>query len=116
MRLLESFYDNEQANIIRKECSEIVSIFQETNRLLYRGSDHSYREFDFIKHRNDRKTRNTDQYKSDKIDNEFYKLFGWRPRKEGVFVTADSSDAVFYGDFYTLYFQKMGLNLYGQIK
>lgn len=87
---------------ITKECSEICYEYTMTNAFLYRGS-HPYDSFDKIIPRMDRKPMNTNPEVSAMFDEEFEKLFGWKPRSEGVFCTGRNVRSELYGDPYIVF-------------
>jgi len=80
-------------------CSDIIKVYQQTGRLLYRGSQKNveYNTINYIVPRKDRRPTNTNERIHTAIDNAFYKKFGWRARSEGVFATSSVDETVLYG-------------------
>ena len=107
MRLIkyinEENKDNPVLEIIKKECSEILNVYEKVGLVLYRGlKDIAYKKeisnnIYKVTPRKDRVPKDTHIFHQEKIDNLFYKKFGWKPRAEGVFATQTKSQTVQYG-------------------
>jgi len=97
MRLNKFLNENNNIdfNDIIKDCSDIIDIYRETNNVLFRGIKYckDNQVISLIYPRNDRRPVDTPEEISDDLDDEFYKRFKWKPRREGVFCTSDSSTA-----------------------
>lgn len=97
-------------NLIRKECSDIIRIYNRSKRILFRGSDlpsESRKEispniYKAIPRKN-RRPKDTSQEYQDDIDKIFFDKFGWRPRSEGIFATSSPSIATLYGDLHAFF-------------
>ena len=103
IKLSKEIYD-----IIQKECSEILELYDRVPNFFFRGIEsidnkrivYSGRNISIYKviPRKDRIPKDTFMQVQRKIDNLFYKKFGWKPRSEGVFVTPNESNAMDYGE------------------
>lgn len=88
-------------NMIRHECSNIISLYKKTNKFFFRGiGGDSGRDIDYkIKKyipRTDRYPKDTPSSYHFIADNIFYDKFGWKARSEGVFVISDYGIAKSY--------------------
>lgn len=100
----ENFIDFSKEFVkIRKECSQICNEYIKAGEVLYRATKGYWEDFDKIVPRTDRRPLSTDPKLSEKFDEQFYKLFGWKPRKEGVFCQSDVTDINIYGDDYIIF-------------
>ncbi len=88
-------------NTVLKECSEIIDIYNDVGKVLYRGSkSHSASSIIKVYPRNDRRPLDMPIYISNALDDEFYQMFDWKPRSEGVFCTSDYNVASSYSNNY----------------
>lgn len=108
MRLDKSIKYADNLKIIKRDCSEIWNAYKKTGKFLYRGSNNLYHDFQLIKPRIDRKPKNTRPEIQKYLDNEFQKMYGWKPRTEGVFVTGNIGDANYYGEYLYIIFPLNG--------
>ena len=90
---------------IKYDCSEILKIYEKTNRLLFRGSSSERMEklapkiYKMVP-RDNRLPKDTDQIHHGMIDVLFKEKFGWRARSEGVFCSSKFKDIKTYGTPY----------------
>lgn len=88
-------------NMIRHECSDIISLYKKTNKFFFRGiGGDSGRDIDYkiTKHipRTDRRPKDTPELYHNIADNIFFDKFGWKARSKGVFVISDYGTAKSY--------------------
>lgn len=74
---------------VQKECSEICDIYKKTKRFLLRGSNNTYYGYQYLTPREDRRPKDMDSTVHKLLDDAFHKLYGWKPRSQGVFCTSD---------------------------
>ncbi len=86
--------------LIQKDCKPFLK--QIKNKHLYRGTKLSYNAFKAIP-RKDRKPKDTPIEMQNLFDDIMQKLYGWKPRAQGVFVTGGISQAQVYGSVYEIY-------------
>jgi len=110
MRLKQNIIFDNKFSDIQKKCSEICKAYSKTGSFLYRASNHIFNDFAQIYPRKDRKTLNMDSKLSIRYDEEFYKLFGWKPRSEAMFCTSDLTEIDIYGDHMYIVFPKNGFS------
>jgi hypothetical protein len=89
--------DNINFDIIKKECSDIINVYNDTESMLYRGF-YSSMSMPFYKKipRTDRYPKDMASIYSNNLDAAFYNKFHWKPRSEGVFVSGRKTDARSY--------------------
>ncbi len=93
---------------ISEDCSQICNEYKKAGEFLYRATKGFWKDFDKKIPRTDRKPLSTDPKLSEKFDEQFNKLFGWKPRKEGIFCQSDVTDINIYGDEDFIVFPKNG--------
>jgi hypothetical protein len=110
MGFAEMIRFSDKFKIIEKECSEICDIYRKKGGIsfLYRGSENYYSQFQKIKPRTDRIPTDTNPEMSNYLDELFYKKFGWKPRRTGVFCTGDLMKTYHYGNSSYIIFPKNG--------
>ncbi len=98
---------NKIVKILEKDCSDILSIYDNTKNVLYRSSK---QKFLFSKRtpRQDRRPRDTNKKLHDILDKLFYNAFGWHARKECVFTSPSILYAQDFGDYIYAIFPKNG--------
>lgn len=93
---------------IKRECSDIYSLYQRTSKYFYRGMSEDREYFEKIVPRKDRKPKDINIEIHKYLDEQFYKIFGWRPRTEGVFCTSDIVSTETYSSHAHIIFPKDG--------
>lgn len=103
MRLVE--YMTNQSHIpyiistLKKDCKPWLS---EMSKPIYRG--HEYGDnFGSAVPRTNRRPMNTDEDTHKRFDMLAQKLYGWKPRSEGLFCTTQSDTAISYGRSYMIF-------------
>jgi hypothetical protein len=98
---------------IKKECSDIIKIYDKSNRVLYRGVTSNVKINNHVVKltpRTDRKPKDTNMVIHKIFDDVLYKKFGWRPRSEGIFCTSNIFTSASYGNVVGIVFPKNGFD------
>jgi hypothetical protein len=82
---------------IERECSQIIILYKNRKKYLYRGLQKTTEDFGTKIPRQNRKPKDTSIGTHEMYDDAFEKRFGWRARSEGVFATASVDIARGYG-------------------
>jgi len=92
------------ANFIKKNCQPVLRELnsQETPPLLYRGIKSNDPIFIGTVRKN-RRPKDTGIEYHNLFNNSFFKLFGWKPRSEGLFVSGEVWSTKSYGDTYIIF-------------
>ncbi len=95
---IEYIIPQKDKDILQRECSDIIRIYKETNRVLYRGLKRSFETegVQKIVPRIDRKPTDTSAIIQKRVDEYFFKKFHWKPRSEGVFASSHIGTAKAY--------------------
>jgi hypothetical protein len=95
-----SWKNKEDLEILRNECSEIITWYKLTNEVFYRGMKKPYPQDEMVKiiPRSDRIPKDTQQELHDVADMILKEKFGWKPRSEGVFATSSYVEAHAYSN------------------
>src|SRR5574343_29316 len=92
---------NEMIQSLKRDCKRTLEIIEAPNNLLYRGvnwkSSHKDKVFFKANVRKDRKPLSTHPTFHHIIDGLFNKIWGWKARSQGLFVSCDKTDAYYYG-------------------
>jgi len=90
---------------LTKSCRPFIQELRKSGGdLLWRGTYKSRtKSIVQVTPRQDREPKDMPKFLQDQLDDEFKKKFKWRPRSEGVFVTARFGDAQSYGDAYMFF-------------
>jgi hypothetical protein len=117
--LLKENEENDFVEILEKECSEIMSIYKNTNERLYHGStiinsqnknEIDSAEYGFKRIRTDRRPRDTKKYFHN-FFNYMCEYMGFKTnRSNSVFSSLDIRSASFYGDNVYIIYPKNGFN------
>lgn len=103
MKINEVDDTDEKLDSIFKECSNIVSIFKETNKLLLRGSNY-YTSFELYESPKDRETLSFTMKKMQPVIDEFLKEKGFIARRSNsIFCTSSKADASSYGKTFIIF-------------
>lgn len=92
------YFDDENVYVkkIKRECSQIVSLYKKHDNVLFRGLREGREYCYFIIPRSNRRPTDTPSKIQEDLDDEFESSFGWRARSEGVFCTGSISTARSY--------------------
>lgn len=103
MRLVEYMINQshipEIISSIKKDCKPWLS---EMSKPIYRGHDYN-EDFGSAVPRSNRRPMNTPQEVSDRFDTLSQILYGWKPRREGLFCTTQPDTAISYGKNYMIF-------------
>lgn len=91
------------SNFIKKNCSEILEIYKETNKLLYRGFNDKMPPIFIGNPRRDRWTKDTPQMYQTAIDNKLRDEGFKALRNNSIFCTSKVTRAMQYGIVYTIF-------------
>lgn len=91
---LDDFDADDAVERIKRDCGQFLKEFK---RPIYRGTRDVAYGFWMDTRRKDRRPRNTNIVLHGALDDAFQKVFGWRPRGQGVFVTGNDGQASSYG-------------------
>ncbi len=106
MRFINQINEDDELDKLKKdilsECSEILNLYKNTGKLLYRGLKY-HDSYGYITPRDDRRPVDTPKEIHNALDKGFKDKFGWKSRSEGVFVTGDNKMTEIYGDTFIFY-------------
>jgi hypothetical protein len=99
------YWDSKEAiSFIRKNCKPFLKSVGYKNHKMFRGTDGGDAAEMFIgTPRKKRLPSDMDRGDQKLFDKAFYKVFGWHPRSEGLFVTGNYSSANRYGPIYQIF-------------
>ena len=100
----EDFKGDEMAFIeaVREDCKPYLKLVK--GRKLYRGINNTDNTGMLKKKvRDDRNPRDIPKEVHNYIDIELNKIFGWKPRSNGLFTTANRKDANIYGNLFVVF-------------
>jgi hypothetical protein len=90
--LLEDLSSSEIKEILHRDCQQFLN----EGVLLYRGMKMDIPDYQLLKRRHNRISKNMPQHIHKILDELFEKQFGWKARGSGVFVTSSINDAKYY--------------------
>ena len=91
-------------SFIRKNCKPFLQEVKYNNWPMYRGTNSADAALMFIgTPRKNRKPSDMDIGDQQQFDRAFMKIFGWKPRSQGLFVTGSRSQTEYYGLAYQIF-------------